>query len=102
MPFAFPTPPAVSQQPLPAMPQFPTPEISVFPNPADDQTYLQLSNLELIGGTVSIFDTKGSLINTSPIEFVTQHLNVSQLQSGLYIVYAQKNDIIRTTKLLLK
>jgi hypothetical protein len=83
-------------------PQEGTPEISVFPNPADDQTYLQLSNLELIGGTVSIFDTKGSLINTSPIEFVTQHLNVSQLQSGLYIVYAQKNDIIRTTKLLLK
>ena len=76
--------------------------ISIYPNPADDQSYLQLNNLELIGGTVSIYDTKGSLINQEPVRYLTQHLQIADLQSGLYIVYVQKNDIVRTAKLLLK
>ena len=29
--------------------------ISVYPNPAHDQTYLHLNNLELIGGTISLY-----------------------------------------------
>lgn len=76
--------------------------ISIYPNPADDLAYLQLNNLELIGGTVSIYSTTGNLISESPVDYMTQHLPVADLQSGLYIVSVRKNDIIRTTKLLLK
>ena len=76
--------------------------ISVYPNPADDQTYLQLNNIELIGGTVSLYNTQGSLISQEPVHYMTQHLPVADLRSGLYIVHVQKNDIVRTVKLLLK
>ncbi|PHR35215.1 MAG: hypothetical protein COA38_02680 [Fluviicola sp.] len=76
--------------------------ISIYPNPADDQSYLQLNNLELIGGTVSIFDTKGTLMSEASVDYMTQHLQVMDLKSGLYIVYVRKNNIIRTAKLLLK
>lgn len=76
--------------------------ISVYPNPADDQSYLQLSNMELIGGIVRIYDATGKLMNEEPVEYMTQHLPVADLRSGLYIVQVQKNDMLCTTKLLLK
>jgi hypothetical protein len=76
--------------------------ISIYPNPAKNLAYLQLNNLELIGGTVSIYNTMGNLISQGLVEYMTQHLPVADLQSGLYIVYVQKNDIIHTAKLLLK
>lgn len=76
--------------------------ISIYPNPANTLAYLNLNNLELIGGTVSIYDSRGSLLSQAPVEYMTQHLQVADLKSGLYIVMVQKNDIIRTTKLLLK
>lgn len=83
-------------------PSLGTSGISIFPNPAEDQTYLKMNNLELIGGTISIYDAKGTLINESPVEYMTQHLPVANLQSGLYIVHVRKGDILRTTKLLMK
>ncbi|MCJ8289967.1 MAG: CotH kinase family protein [Crocinitomicaceae bacterium] len=76
--------------------------ISIYPNPADDQSYLQLNNIELIGGTVSIYDTKGTLMSEASVDYMTQHLQVVDLKSGLYIVYVRKNNIIRIAKLLLK
>jgi len=76
--------------------------ISVYPNPANTLAYLNLNNLELIGGTVSLYDARGTLINQAPVEYMTQHLQVADLRSGLYIIVVQKDDIIRTTKLLLK
>lgn len=75
--------------------------ISVYPNPAENRAYLQLNNIELIGGNVSVYDIKGSLMHREPVHYMTQHLPVAQFQSGLYIVVVQKNDVIRTTKLLL-
>ncbi|MDG1333927.1 MAG: CotH kinase family protein [Crocinitomicaceae bacterium] len=76
--------------------------ISVYPNPADDQSYLQLNNIELIEGTVSIYNAWGTLINREPVNYMTQHLRVADLPSGLYIIHVQKGDIVRTAKLLLK
>ncbi|MFK7785025.1 MAG: CotH kinase family protein, partial [Crocinitomicaceae bacterium] len=76
--------------------------ISVYPNPAKDQSYLKLDNMELIGGTVRIYDATGSLMSEESLKYMTQHLRVVDLRSGLYIVHVQKNDIVRTTKLLLK
>ena len=75
--------------------------ISVYPNPAENRAYLQLNNIELIGGNVSVYDIKGSLMHREPVHYMTQHLPVAKFQSGLYIVVVQKNDVIRTTKLLL-
>jgi hypothetical protein len=83
-------------------PMLGTSGISLYPNPAEDQTYLKLNNLELIGGTISIHDAKGTLISETTVEYMTQHLPIADLQSGLYIVHVRKDDIIRTAKLLLK
>lgn len=76
--------------------------ISIYPNPAENLAYLRLSNSELIDGEVSIYNTQGSLIAKEAVEYMTQHLPVANLQSGLYIVIVQKGNITRTAKLLLK
>jgi len=59
--------------------------ISVYPNPANENITLNIKAGER-NTTVSIYNTKGSLVKTLPINHSERQINISELPSGTYIL----------------
>jgi hypothetical protein len=57
----------------------------VYPNPANENITLNIKAGER-NTTVSIYNTKGSLVKTLPINHSEKQINISELPSGTYIL----------------
>lgn len=72
---------------------------SVFPNPATDQ--IQVQSDEQID-ELSIYDVTGKLVFTQQTPAINETVDVSNLQSGLYILQARIGDKISVEKLMVQ
>jgi len=67
-------------------------EINLYPNPTKDKLSFQ-SNKLLKSASVTIYDIKGKTIQTKQINNMSKfHLNVSDLDNGMYFVLIQENN----------
>lgn len=64
--------------------------ITVSPNPGKDVVYLNFSNLQLLNGDIGIYDMMGQQLYAAKVEHLTQHLDVSHLNTGVYLVRVSK------------
>lgn len=67
-------------------------EILIFPNPATD--YISIMNLDRESGQIEILDMQGKTVLKQICSLSKNHINVSQLEKGSYIlVYKGKNTL---------
>ena len=67
------------------------PALKVYPNPAGN--YLQISNLTLSKGPVSIYNTSGVMVKRIQSNSGSQHVDVSDLPKGLYFVRVNNQNL---------
>ncbi len=72
---------------------------SIFPNPVSNGI-LRITTLENAKRTVQIFDVLGKQVLSRTI--VSQHLNISVLNSGIYILKVFEKGKVATRKLVVK
>ncbi|MHC1776396.1 MAG: T9SS type A sorting domain-containing protein [Lentimicrobium sp.] len=61
-------------------------KLSIYPNPADNRIVIR--NIPKGTTMINIYRTDGSLLMQQPVLFETETLDVSNLQSGLYLIVA--------------
>lgn len=66
-------------------------EVSLFPNPASD--FINLSADRFVGGTLTIFDMKGSQVHN---QIITERNKIDiNLSNGLYYIKLQKDELVK-------
>ncbi|AXP80802.1 hypothetical protein CJ739_1716 [Mariniflexile rhizosphaerae] len=75
-------------------------QISVYPNPAND--YVHIKNRTNQSLSLGIYDAQGRIIKTANIEKGENKINVSSLNSGIYIISYLKNSHLYTQKIVIK
>jgi TonB family protein len=76
-------------------------ELKVFPNPAKDYVNIEiLSNMTDL--EYQLINAKGQIIKSGHIYNSTKHINISDIENGLYIVrlISKENGLIKTQKLI--
>ncbi len=72
---------------------------TIFPNPVSNGI-LRITTLENAKRTVHIFDVLGKQVLSRTM--ISQHLNVSRLSSGIYILKVFEKGKVATRKLVVK
>lgn len=72
-------------------------DLSLYPNPVKDQLTLKTKG-DIIGKTVTIFDLNGKVVLNQNIQ--KPEINVSQLQSGMYLLQIEYKGKLMTRKFL--
>ncbi len=70
-------------------------QISLYPNPGKDVVTIEISDKNIIGTALKIYDGMGRLLFTKTIENTTTSLNISQLPSAgyYYLVFANGKSV---------
>jgi hypothetical protein len=78
-------------------------DISIFPNPSSEIIAIQQSGLVLNDLKVELYDMSGKLIQTGQLYqgSTISYFDVSQLQSGEYLVRVSDGNQIKTNKIIL-
>jgi hypothetical protein len=75
----------------------------LYPNPASSNVTIDLSGIDMFSpATVSIVRMDGRLISEIPVQGSVLNYNVSNLNSGLYLVVLKQNNRINTEKLMVR
>jgi hypothetical protein len=72
--------------------------IEVYPNPAN--TNLQVDGVA-VGGQITLINTLGDIIFTTPALAETTSINTAALSSGVYVLMIAENGNITTHKILI-
>jgi hypothetical protein len=64
-------------------------QFRVFPNPADKQTRVEIPQ-KLIGGSLSVYNNEGRLVQQIILESTALDLDLSGLRSGFYFIRVEK------------
>jgi hypothetical protein len=79
-------------------------KVSLFPNPAEDQIFIDLSNIS--GATkIKIINCDGKICNEQIIDTqnnTLQNIDISELSAGLYIVVIENNQYVGRLKMVKK
>jgi hypothetical protein len=74
-----------------------TPQFNIYPNPAQNNFSIEFkSNTE---GSVRIFDISGKVVLNTTINSISQTIDCSNLNNGLYIVQIEANGTLTSQKL---
>src|SRR5690606_9085071 len=73
--------------------------MKIYPNPVQDELYLQLPT-EFVFSDAMIFDITGTLILSKTISTSAETVNLSVLQSGMYILRLHSEDGAETFKFI--
>lgn len=76
--------------------------VEIFPNPASYNLNIQFKNISLNYITFKIFDLQGNLHKQSRINQASQKLDVSDLESGMYIFEIESEGQFHRDKLLIE
>jgi len=78
--------------------------LKIFPNPAQDLVNIHADiNTPLNGATIHILDSSGRLIFSEPLKNNEHQVDISDLNSGFYLIQLiGSNQILGTTKLIVK
>ena len=72
-------------------------EINLYPNPAT--SVITIDGAELMGETVQITNTQGSIIQSVTMKSSTQLVNIESLESGTYFIIGNKGVISKFIKI---
>lgn len=68
-------------------------EVKMYPNPATTELILDLAyDIRWTGKIISIFNLNGQLIMNVTVTSKIQHIDISKLPAGMYILAAKKDD----------
>jgi parallel beta-helix repeat protein len=75
-------------------------DIGLYPNPARDQLTIHLETMPQEPKYIEITSLNGQLVDKSVIRESTIHIDLSHLQSGVYLITVRTRDFIKTEKLI--
>lgn len=74
---------------------------SVFPNPASEA--INISNMSIDEGTISLVHMNGQLVQQSEISNKEEVFNISELQKGLYVIMiSDRSGILDKKKIIIQ
>ena len=77
-------------------------EIFIYPNPVMDYVTINFKNLTLINSKVDLLNSLGQIISSNIITSTEQKINVSNLDSGIYFIQINNDDIGKTYKIIVQ
>ena len=77
------------------------PNFELYPNPADESITIEFDQLLFLDGEITIHNIFGQKMIESKISKLQERINISQLQSGVYIVSVFSRGKTTSTKLLI-
>lgn len=75
-------------------------QISVYPNPANEHVYIKNETNQSL--PIEIYDAQGRIIKTVNIEKGKNKINISSLNSGIYIIRYFKDSHFHIQKIVIK
>ena len=79
-----------------------TNEFAVYPNPAENYIQLDFTGNTLSNASVTLYDLSGKMVFTKAIHDSSERLNLSEFNSGFYLLQIQNNAQIYTQSLIIK
>lgn len=70
----------------------------IYPNPASDKLYIDFDQLRAV--KVSLFDVQGQLVLEQNLAELRNHLDISQLKSGVYLIKLEGKDIMQVERII--
>lgn len=77
-------------------------KIRLYPNPTTENLHVHIANAQLKNASLTIYSILGKEVVTTKLTTVTQSINLSQLQRGIYLVVIENDSKKTTKKLVLK
>lgn len=77
-------------------------DFGMYPNPTKSEFTINLKNREAIGSKVTITSLLGQVVYKGKFEEVSKSINVSNLNTGIYLVSVSGNNTFATKKLVIK
>jgi hypothetical protein len=74
--------------------------IDIYPNPATDEIYISDRNGNIEG--VFMYDISGRLVLTIPNSSPTENINISHLNTGIYLIELKTTEKVLTIKIVKK
>ncbi len=82
---------------------FSSTSVKVYPNPADHILNIQSLSGSIGKANLKIYDLNGRLVSNQPLDFnELQQIDVSQLQSGIYLLKLENSSVNISKKLIIK
>lgn len=82
---------------------FSSTSVKVYPNPADHILNIQSLSGSIGKANLKIYDLNGRLVSNQPLDFnELQQIDVSQLQSGIYLLKLENSAVNISKKLIIK
>ena len=72
--------------------------VRVYPNPAADVIQVHCAGLDVLVGSVEVFDVYGKLLNIANVVGNPANINVSALSPGIYFLRLTTNQGIVTKR----
>jgi hypothetical protein len=76
--------------------------ISIYPNPATDFVIINLATENFEGATVTVNDTRGRTVIEKIISSSNSKLDISNLESGVYIISIKSDSLNQISKLIVR
>lgn len=76
--------------------------ISVFPVPASELITVSIDEFNAEEASLEIYSMIGQLVQTETVSHKSTIVDISRLQSGMYILNVNSNDAVATTKIIKK
>jgi hypothetical protein len=76
--------------------------ISIYPNPATDFVVINIATENFAGATITVNDTKGRTVIERMISSSDSKLDISNLESGVYIISIKSDSLNQISKLIVR
>jgi hypothetical protein len=76
--------------------------ISIYPNPASDFVVINIATEGFAGATITVNDTKGRTVIERMISSSNSKLDISNLESGIYIISIKSDSLNEISKLIVR
>lgn len=74
---------------------------SIFPNPTTNYLRLKIENMEIKNLSYQLYNIKGQMLKTNPLESIETNINISQLQSSNYLLKViQNNQVVKSFNII--
>jgi len=75
-------------------------EIDVYPNPSNGTFTIRVDKPIMLSGTLSVTNIHGQIIYSDKLNTLSQTIDLSHLKNGVYFLNATKNELSKTTKVV--
>ncbi|GAA0554946.1 phosphodiester glycosidase family protein [Chitinophaga japonensis] len=76
--------------------------LKVYPNPSDGNLFVEFKNNNISAFSLQVLDVAGRIILDKKYNGGSQHINLSQLSTGLYFIHVTAGEVDETFRILIK